>query len=70
MKPELVLSKHPINSEGNEATSTLDNKKSNVIAVLPEMSEIQGMKYSYLPRKSLSPCHPHPFLQKLQETTF
>jgi len=39
MKPELVLSKHPINSEGNEAT--LDNKKSNVIAVLPEMSEIQ-----------------------------
>ena len=68
MKPELVLSKHPINSEGNEAT--LDNKKSNVIAVLPEMSEIQGMKYSYLPRNSLSPCHPHPFLQKLQETTF
>ena len=68
MKPELVLSKHSINSEGNEAT--LDNKKSNVIAVLPEMSEIQGMKYSYLPRKSLSPCHPHPFLQKLQETTF
>ena len=68
MKPELVLSKHPINSEGNEAT--LDNKKSNVIAVLPEMSEIQGMNYSYLPRKSLSPCLPHPFLQKLQETTF
>ena len=68
MKPELVLSKHPINSEGNEAT--LDNKKSNVIAVLPEMSEIQGMNYCYLPRNSLSPCHPHPFLQKLQETTF
>ena len=40
MKPELVLSKQPGNSDGNETTTT----NNNLMAVLPEMSEIQGLK--------------------------
>ena len=41
MKPELVLSKQSGNSDVNETTTN----NNNLMAVLPEMSEIQGIKY-------------------------
>ena len=40
MKPELVLSKQSGNSDVNETTTN----NNNLMAVLPEMSEIQGLK--------------------------